>query len=166
MTTKKNSKPAPALARYADVEASALIASYCDWIEEQTGRRPDPWSVYVGSQLRGKFQKSEGNQKRLAEQAARLAEEAKAKAARKAEREKAAQAKAAAQDTTPATPKAKPAPKVPAKGSAQRAAKPATPAAKPAPKPTRRRRGATVATESGVVVAEQRHIDATEEVQA
>ncbi|WP_308491293.1 hypothetical protein [Microbacterium terrisoli] len=117
------STPAP-LAHRVPAEVSALIQTYSAWIEEQTGQKVDPMSVYLGSQLRGLFQKSDGNQ-------ARLAEAAKARAA------KASQPASAAKTAL----KAKAQPK----------------------KVTRRRpaKGSTVATKAGVVIAEQRHIDAT-----
>lgn len=104
MTNSKNTT-APKLARYAEVEASPVIQAYCDWIEQETGRRPDAWSVYVGSQLRGTFQKTPANQSRLAAEAKARAARDAAKAVRKAERE----AKAA-EKATP-VPAPKPAPK-------------------------------------------------------
>lgn len=137
--SKKTQNPAP-LAHRIPAEVTPVILAYSAWLEEQTGYKVDPMSVYIGSQLRGTFQKSEGNQTRLALQAAALAEREQAKILRKLERENAAAAKAAAQAAAQkAAPKAKPAPKVPAKPVRQRTAKPATPVSTPAPKPTRRR---------------------------
>ena len=96
-TTKKTSTPAP-LAHRVPAEVSDLIATYSAWIEEQTGYKADPMSVYLGSQLRAIFQKSEGNQKRIAEAAKARAAQDAAKAKARAEREAAAVAKAKAQD--------------------------------------------------------------------
>lgn len=129
-----NNKTTPALAHYADKEVTPVIAAYTAWLEEQTGYKVDPLSVYIGSQLRGTFQKSEGNQKRLAAVQAATEAEAQAKAARKVEREQAAKAKAAEKAAAPkamAAPKAttkKPAPKATPKAKPVRAAaaKPAT----------------------------------------
>lgn len=131
--SKKTQKTAP-LAHRIPAEVSPVIAAYSAWLEEQTGYKVDPMSVYLGSQLRGTFQKSEGNQQRIAQAKAARDAEAAAKAARKAEREKAAQEKAAAKEPTPAVRKTKAAPKAPAKPVRQRATKPATPATKPAPR--------------------------------
>lgn len=129
-TTKKTSNPAP-LAHRVPAEVSDLIATYSAWLEEQTGVKIDPMSVYLGSQLRSVFQKSEGNQARLREQAKRVAAERAAKEQRKAEREAAAATKAAEAATEKPAPKAKadkPAPKTPAKRAPRRPTKAAQPA--------------------------------------
>lgn len=130
MTTTKKT---PTLAHRVPTEVTPVILAYAAWLEQQTGYKVDPMSVYLGSQLRSNFQKSEGNQKRIADRAAEIERERAARAASKAEREKAAKAK-----PTPAASKATPAPK-------------------------RRRPAATVATDAGVVIAEQRHVDGTKE---
>lgn len=121
-----NTKNTPALANYAAKEVTPLITAYAAWLEEQTGYKVDPLSVYLGSALRGTFQKSEGNQKRIADRAAEIEVETKAKAALKLAAAEAAYAKA----TTPKPePKAKAVPNeapVPAA-----AAKPATRKAAP-----------------------------------
>lgn len=121
--TKKTPNPAP-LAHRIPAEVTPVIAAYSAWLEEQTGYKVDPMSVYIGSQLRGTFQSSDQNQARLASRRAEIAKETEAKAARKAERTKAAQAKAAAK----AAPEGEPKP------VRQRATKPAAPAAKHAPR--------------------------------
>ncbi|MEV8265643.1 hypothetical protein AB0P00_15980 [Microbacterium sp. NPDC077057] len=143
MSTTKKTQPTAPLAHRVPAEVSDLIATYSAWLEEQTGVKIDPMSVYLGSQLRSTFQKSDGNQARIAkaaqERAARDAAKAERKAEREAEREAAAKAK-----TAEATKTAK------------------APAPKKASKPARKK-GATVATKQGVVIAEQRHIDATKE---
>lgn len=142
MTTTKNSKPVAPLAHRVPAEVSALINTYAAWIEEQTGYKADPMSVYLGSQLRGTFQKGEANQARIAQAAKDRAARDAAKATAKAAREAAAAPKAA---------EAKPAPK-------------ATPKAAPkkvAPKrPTKA--GSTIATAEGAVIAEQNHIEAVQ----
>lgn len=132
MSTTKNSKTTAPLARYADVEASPVIKAYCDWIEQETGRRPDAWSVYVGSQLRGTFQKTPANQKRIADEAkaraAREADKAKARAEREAQA-----AKKAAEVKEDKPKESKPAPKAPVKAPAKPAPRrrPATKQAQP-----------------------------------
>lgn len=141
MTTTKNSKTTAPLAHRVPAEVSALITTYAQWIEEQTGYKADPMSVYLGSQLRGTFQKGEANQSRLQQAAKDRAARDAAKAKAKAAREAAAAAKAAAPKTE--KPVAKAAPK------------------KVAPKrPTKA--GSTIATAEGVVIAEQNHIDAVQ----
>ena len=59
MTAKKPTT-AP-LAHRVPAEPTALILDYCRWLKEQTGYDVDPMSVYLGSALRGEFQKSPGN---------------------------------------------------------------------------------------------------------
>jgi sRNA-binding protein len=118
---------------------------YAQWIEEQTGYKADPMSVYLGSQLRGTFQKGDANQARIAQAAKDRAAREDAKAKAKAAREAAAAAKAAEPKTD--KPVAKAAPKAAPK--------------KVAPKrPTKA--GSTIATAEGVVIAEQTHIDAVQ----
>ena len=135
MTTTKNFKTTPPLAHRVPEHVTALINTYAEWLTVQTGYTVDPMSVFLGSQLRGTFQKGDANQARLAQaRKDRLAQDA-AKAKARAEREAAAVAKAA--ETLPA-PKAAP---------------------KRAPKA-----GATLATADGVVIAEQRHIDVTKAI--
>lgn len=138
-------KGEPINAKYADEERAipAVINDFVDYLKETTGYDVDPRSVYLGSALRGQFQKSEGNQKRIADRAAEIEQEkidrakrAEERAAAKAEREAARAAKAA----EPKAEKAAPA-KAPAKAAAKAPAKTATKAAaaKAAPATTRRR---------------------------
>ena len=97
-------KGEPINAKYADEERAipAVINDFVDYLKETTGYDVDPRSVYLGSALRGQFQKSEGNQKRIADRAAEIKQEkidrakrAEERAAAKAEREVARAAKAA-----------------------------------------------------------------------
>mgnify|MGYP001581982967 CR=1 FL=1 len=138
-------KGEPINAKYADEERAipTVINDFVDYLKETTGYDVDPRSVYLGSALRGQFQKSEGNQKRIADRAAEIEQEkidrakrAEERAAAKAEREAARAAKAA----EPKAEKAAPA-KAPAKAAAKAPAKTATKAAaaKAAPATTRRR---------------------------
>lgn len=142
-------KGEPINAKYADEERAipAVINDFVDYLKETTGYDVDPHSVYLGSALRGQFQKSEGNQKRIAARAAEIEQEkidrakrAEERAAAKAEREAARAAKAEEKAAAPAKEKA--APKTAAKAPAAKApAKTATKAAaaKAAPATTRRR---------------------------
>ncbi|PXA68528.1 hypothetical protein [Cryobacterium arcticum] len=98
-----NTKKTPALAHYAAKEVTPVIAAYAAWLEEQTGYKVDPLSVYLASALRGTFQKSDGNQKRIADRAAELEAETKAKAARRLAAAEAAYAKATAPKPEPKT---------------------------------------------------------------
>lgn len=136
-------KGEPINAKYADEDRTipAVINDFVDYLKETTGYDVDPRSVYLGSALRGQFQKSEGNQARIAARAAEIEQEkidrakrAEERAAAKAEREAARAAKAA-------EPKTEKAEKAPAKTAAKAPAKTATKAAaaKAAPATTRRR---------------------------
>lgn len=128
MTNSKKTPTAP-LAHRVPTEVSATIQEYSTWLSAQTGVEIDPLSVYLGSQLRGTWQKSAERQSELAQAAKDRAARDAAKAKARAEREAAAAKKAA--EPTPATPKAKTAPVAKAKPVRQRAAKPATPASTP-----------------------------------
>lgn len=144
------------LARYLDKEITSLQNDFVAYIKEQTGYEADARSVALGAVLRGAFQKSDGNQARIAERAAELeaeAEEREAKRIEREERKAAAVAKAAEPKVAKVAPAKKVvAPKAPAKAAAKVAPKakatPAKPvakaAAKPAAKaaPAARRRGA------------------------
>lgn len=90
MSTKPNTAP---LARYADKKVTPVITDFVEWLQNQTGVEVDPLSVYIASALRGEFQKSEGNQKRIAAQRAQREAEAKARADRKVARAEEAAAK-------------------------------------------------------------------------
>jgi len=72
-----------------------VMQDFLAYIEQQTGYKADPMSVQLGGLLRGEFQKSEGNQKRIAAQS-----EAVAKA--NAERAERTAARAANTDLAPA----------------------------------------------------------------
>ena len=123
-------KGEPINAKYADEERAipAVINDFVDYLKETTGYDVDPRSVYLGSALRGQFQKSEGNQARIAARAAEIEQEkidrvkrAEERAAAKAEREAAkAPAKtattAAAAKAAPATTRRRPARPAASKG--------------------------------------------------
>jgi len=98
-------KPTPPRAAYAAKEPTELIMQFCHYLTEQTGYEVDPLSVYLGSALRGEFQKSPENQRRLAEQAERIAAEKVTREQRKSERA----AKAAAPKVEKPKPTAAPA---------------------------------------------------------
>jgi hypothetical protein len=152
-TTKKTSNPAP-LAHRVPAEVSATIHEYSLWLSEQCGVKIDPLSVYLGSQLRGTWQKSAERQAELAAEAKARAARDAAKAKARADREAAAAAKAQAQVAADKV--------APVKVSRKAQDKINAVMPKPAAKaPARRRpvKGATVATTEGVVVAEQNHID-------
>jgi len=77
-------KPTAPRASYAEKPITPLMAEYIAWLKTETGYDVDPMSVQLSGVLRGTFQKSDGNQKRLAASAARKAQESKARAERKA----------------------------------------------------------------------------------
>ena len=137
-------KGEPINAKYADEERAipAVINDFVDYLKETTDYDMDPHSVYLGSALRGQFQKSEGNQKRIADRAAEIEQEkidrvkrAEERAAAKAEREAARAAKAAEPKTEKAekaAPKTATAKAAPAKKAAATKAAPATTRRRPA----------------------------------
>ena len=92
----------PALAKYADKPISAVHESFIGWLEEQTGYPVDPQTVAIAINLHSTWQKSDGNQKRIADMKARNAAEAVARAERKAAREAARAEKDAATPPAPA----------------------------------------------------------------
>lgn len=92
--TSKTTK-APRLAHYADREATPTMQAYAEWLTRETGYAVDVQSVVLASWLRGEFQKSEENQRRIADAKTRKSEEAEARAAKRAEREAAAKERAA-----------------------------------------------------------------------
>ncbi|WMI33141.1 hypothetical protein SEA_RIKSENGUPTA_45 [Microbacterium phage RikSengupta] len=136
----------PALAAYADKNIPTRITEFVDFLKRETGYDVDPRSVYLGSALRGTFQKSDENQERIAARAQEIVEQREARearaeerAAKKVEREAARAAKA--EEKAAAAKAAKEAPKAaPAKAAGKTTAKkaPAKTAAKAAT-PTRRR---------------------------
>lgn len=132
----------PINAKYADEDRAipAVIQDFVAYLEETTGYAVDARSVYLGSALRGQFQKSEGNQARIAARAAEIEQEkidrakrAEERAAAKAERDAARAAKAEEKAAAPAKEKSAPKAKAPA------AKAPAKTATKAAPATTRRR---------------------------
>jgi hypothetical protein len=80
MAAKARTAPTPTLAHYADKAITPVMVDFIAFIESETGYKVDPMSVQLGSLLRGTFQKSEGNQKRIAEAAQKRAAEETAKA--------------------------------------------------------------------------------------
>jgi sRNA-binding protein len=99
MPTTKTAAPKSALAAKP---ITPVMEAYVAWIKEQTGYDVDPMSVQLSGILRGEFQKSPGNQSRIAEANARVAAEKVARAQRAAARaEKVAKPE-------PAKPKSKP----------------------------------------------------------
>ena len=154
-------KGEPQFANYADKDIPAVINEFVAFLEAETGATIDARSVYLGSALRGTFQKSEGNQKRIAERAAEIEQEkidrvknAEERAARKVQREAdrktkaeekvaaakeaAAEAKVAAAEAKAAkaaAPKVAPVKKAPVKAAAKTPAKPAAPARRRPAKP-------------------------------
>lgn len=110
-TTKK---PAAPLAQYATKTVSPLINDFANWIESEVGitlSERDRLVLYIGSSLRGTFQKSPSNQKRIDEVNARVTAEKVARAQRAAARaEKGAKPEPANPKSRPAAP-AKDAPK-------------------------------------------------------
>ncbi len=82
-------KKTPAFAQYADRKPTLLINDFADWIEREVGMtltERDRHILFVGSSLRGTFQKSPDNQKRIAAADARLKAEKEARIERAAER--------------------------------------------------------------------------------
>ena len=86
---------APRLAHYATKEATPTMQAYAEWLTRETGYAVDVQSVVLASWLRGEFQKSEENQRRIADVKTRKTEDAAARAAKRAEREAAAKERAA-----------------------------------------------------------------------
>lgn len=146
---RKGTKGEPPRANYAEKAVPTVIQNFAEYLTAQTGYEVDLRSVYLGSALRGEFQKSPENQKRIADRAAEIereraerAQKAEERAAAKAEREAARAAKAAEPKESKAkaaTAKAAPAKKAPTK----------TAAAKAAPATTGRRRPARPAAGKG-----------------
>lgn len=138
-------KGEPTHAAYAEKAIPTRIQEYIEWLSRETGYEVDPRSVYLGSSLRGTFQKSPENQERIAARAQEIEDEkaariqrAEERAAAKVEREAAraakAEEKAAAAKEAKSAPKAASAAKKTAakKAPAKAAAKPATGRRRPA----------------------------------
>lgn len=94
MTARKTTQT-PALAAYATKTLTPVIQDYVAWLKAETGYDVDPQSVALASALRGRFQKSAGNQARMAKRAAEIVAEREAREARRAEREAGAAERAA-----------------------------------------------------------------------
>ncbi|GGR28877.1 hypothetical protein ACFOE1_05210 [Agromyces mediolanus] len=76
----------PELAAYAEKDITPVMREYIAWLEKETGYKVDPISVQLSSMLRPAFQKSPGNQKRMADAKAARVTAAQAKVERRAER--------------------------------------------------------------------------------
>jgi len=147
-------KGEPTHANYVEKAIPTRIQEFADWLTRETGFEVDARSVYLGSALRGTFQKSDENQERISARQQEILDQAAAReqakidreqakvareAARAAKAEEKAAAAAAAKAEAAAAPKAAPAKKAPA---AKAAPAKRTPAAKAAPAkatPARRR---------------------------
>lgn len=138
----------PQHAAYVEKAIPSRMQEYADWLTRETGYEVDPRSVYLGSSLRGTFQKSDENQERIAARAQEIEEQAAAKEQRKldraaakeereAERARKAEEREAAKAAKAAEEKAAPAKKTDASKPAAGKKAPAKTAAKAAP--TRRR---------------------------
>lgn len=120
----------PPLASYAEKNITPTMESFVEWIEQQTGYKPDPMSVQLSGVLRSSFQKSQFNQDRLAARKAEKERLAQEVADRKAERAQAKEERAAARAAKAAEPKV-------AKATTAKApAKTSTASTKAAPKAT------------------------------
>jgi hypothetical protein len=85
----KQAQTAPRAEYLANLAVTPVIDSFADWIEQETGTtltERERVVLYLGSALRGDFQKSPANQRRIAEQIARVAAEKAARQKRAAER--------------------------------------------------------------------------------
>ena len=78
-----NNKIAPRTAQAAK-PISPLMSEYIAWLKAETGYDVDPMSVQLSGVLRGTFQKSAGNQARIAAIATRKVADEKPRAERKA----------------------------------------------------------------------------------
>lgn len=124
----------PPMASYAEKNITPTMQAFCEWIEEQTGYKPDPMSVQLSGVLRSTFQKSDFNQNRLAERKAEKERIAQEIADRKAARAEAKAERAAARAAKAAEPKPEKKTATVSKASAKAApAKKASAAPKAAP---------------------------------
>lgn len=134
-------KGEPEFARYTEKEVTPVINSFGDWLEENTGltlTKRDRQILFIGSALRGTFQKSDYNQERIAARKEEIAAEEEAREQRAAEREERRAAREAAAAERKSAPKTAPA-KSAAKSTAP-AKKGATAKSAPAKTGTTRRR--------------------------
>lgn len=142
-------KGEPSLASYAEKDITPVTQDYIDWLKAETGYDVDPLSVQLSSVLRGNFQKSEGNQARIARRAEERVAEAEAREEAKAAREQAKAERDEARAARAAEPKAEKAVKTaPTKAAAKPAAKKA-PAAPAKPAVASRRRPTSKPAEAG-----------------
>lgn len=79
-------KGEPKFANYAGKNVPTRIQEYAEWLEKETGYEVDLRSVYLGSALRGTFQKSDENQGRIANRAQEIVEQAAAREQAKIDR--------------------------------------------------------------------------------
>lgn len=92
-------KGEPRLARYTEKEVTPVIELFADWLETETGltlNERDRKVLFIGSALRGQFQKSDVNQSRIVQRKEEMASEVESREARRAERAERKAAKAAA----------------------------------------------------------------------
>lgn len=154
---RKGTKGEPPRANYAEKAVPTVIQNFAEYLTEQTGYEVDLRSVYLGSALRGEFQKSPENQARIEARAQEIVAEREAREAAKvaraeakAEREAARAAKAAEPKAEKAAPAKKaPAAKAPVAKATPAKKAPAKPAAKAAPATTRRRPARPTAAADG-----------------
>jgi hypothetical protein len=126
-------KGEPIHAVYTEKAIPPVIQDFVEYIKETTGYDVDPRAVYMASALRGPFQKSEGNQKRMADRKAEIEREAAEREERRAARAEAKAAREAGRAEKAAAKAAEPkAEKAPAKTTTKAAATKA-PATKAAP---------------------------------
>jgi phage/plasmid-associated DNA primase len=79
-------KGEPTFANYVEKAIPTRIQEYADWLERETGFAVDARSVYLGSALRGTFQKSEENQTRISSRAQEILDQAAAREQAKIDR--------------------------------------------------------------------------------
>lgn len=138
-------KGEPEFAAFVEKQVPERIQEFAEWLTRETGYEVDLRSVYLGSSLRGTFQKSDENQKRISARAAEIEQEKidrqTAREERAAAKEKRTAERAAHANGEKLAPKTA-APKAPAKTAAKTTAR--KPAAaktttKATPATTRRR---------------------------
>lgn len=124
-------KGEPKLARYLEKEVTPVIEDFADFLEKQTGmtlNKRDRQVLFIGSALRGTFQKSPENQARIAQRKEEIAAELEdrqarhdARVAKKAARaEKASEPKTAKGAPAKSTKTAHPTKSAPAKAGTTR----------------------------------------------
>lgn len=134
-------KGEPRLARYAEKNVTPVIDLYADWIEQEVGitlTAKDRKILYIGSALRGEFQKSDLNQDRIATRKEEIEAEEQAREERRQERAEKRAAKetaAKSKSTAPAKKTAAASKSAPAKKTGKTSGKTA-PASRRRPAPT------------------------------